>query len=116
MLVMILVGYLVKDRIKTSEDYLVAGRSFGLFFNSATLVACFIGGSMLIATPGRIYSVGIWDDLYLSGGALFIVGGGLLCLLLVGACYLGPVDTNCIIDRTSVWSFHETDRNTIYFG
>ena len=47
MLVMILVGYLVKDRIKTSEDYLVAGRSFGLFFNSATLVACFIGGSPL---------------------------------------------------------------------
>lgn len=29
--VMILVGYLVKDRNKTSEDYLVAGRSGGLF-------------------------------------------------------------------------------------
>lgn len=72
---MILVGYLVKNRIKTSEDYLVAGRSFGLFFNSATLMACFIGGALLIAVPGRIYSVGIWDDTYLSGGAFITVGG-----------------------------------------
>ncbi len=87
--VMILIGYLVKDRIKTSEDYLVAGRSFGLFFNSATLVACFIGGSMLIAAPGRVFSVGIWDDVYLSGGSLVVMGGGLLCLLLVGSFYLG---------------------------
>lgn len=89
--IMILIGYLVKDRIKTSEDYLVAGRSFGLFFNSATLVACFIGGSMLIATPGRIYSVGLWDDVYLSGGGLLVVGGGFLCLLLVGSFYLGKM-------------------------
>ena len=32
---MVLIGYLVKNRIKTSEDYLVGGRSFGLFYNSA---------------------------------------------------------------------------------
>ncbi|MBQ4133512.1 MAG: hypothetical protein IJD04_07265 [Desulfovibrionaceae bacterium] len=89
--VMILVGYLVKDRIKTSEDYLVGGRSFGLFFNSATLVACFIGGAVLIATPGRIYSVGLWDDVYLSGGALVTIGGGFLCLLIVGSFYLGKM-------------------------
>lgn len=89
--VMILVGYLVKNKIKTSEDYLVAGRSFGLFFNSATLVACFIGGSMLIATPGRIFSVGLWDDVYLSGGAMTVVGGGFLCLLIVGMFYLSKM-------------------------
>ena len=88
---MILVGYLVKDRIKTSEDYLVAGRSFGLFFNSATLLACFLGGTMLIAVPGRIYSVGLWDDVYLSGGALSIVGGSFLCLLIMGTFYLGKM-------------------------
>lgn len=91
MLVMVLVGYLVKDKIKTSEDYLVAGRSFGLFFNSATLVACFIGGSMLISVPGRIFSVGLWDDVYLSGGAMMFVGGGFLCLLIVGSFYLGKM-------------------------
>lgn len=85
---MILVGYLVKDKIKTSEDYLVAGRSFGVFFNSATLVACFIGGAVLIAAPGRIFSVGLWDDQWLSGGGLIILGGGLLCLVLTGTFYM----------------------------
>ena len=43
---MVLIGYLVKDRIKTSEDYLVGGRSFGLFYNSGTLAACFLGGGV----------------------------------------------------------------------
>ena len=89
--IMVLIGYLVKDKIKTSEDYLVAGRSFGVFFNSATLVACFIGGAMLIATPGRVYSLGLWDDTYLSGGGLIMIGGGILCLLIAGSTYLGKM-------------------------
>lgn len=85
---MILIGYLVKDRIKTSDDYLVAGRSFGLFFNSGTLAACFIGGGILIGASGQIYSVGIWDDAYLSGGAVILIGGFLLCLFLAGTFYM----------------------------
>ena len=58
---MVLIGYLVKNRIKTSEDYLVGGRSFGLFYNSGTLAACFLGGGILIGASGKIYSVGLWD-------------------------------------------------------
>ena len=85
---MIFVGYLVKDRIKTSDDYLVAGRSFGLFFNSGTLSACFIGGGILIGCSGQLFSVGIWDDAYLSGGAIILIGGFMLCLILAGTFYM----------------------------
>ena len=76
---MVIIGYMMKDRIKTSEDYLVGGRSFGLFYNSGTLAACFLGGGILIGASGKIFSVGIWDKA-LSGGGLMLIGGFLLCL------------------------------------
>ena len=85
---MVLIGYLVKNRIKTSEDYLVGGRSFGLFYNSGTLAACFLGGGILIGASGKIYSVGIWDDTYLSGGAIILIGGFLMCLFMAGTFYM----------------------------
>ena len=84
---MVLIGYLVKDRIKTSEDYLVGGRSFGLFYNSGTLAACFLGGGILIGASGKIFSVGIWDN-NLSGGALILIGGFLMCLFMAGTFYM----------------------------
>ena len=84
---MVLIGYLVKDRIKTSEDYLVGGRSFGLFYNSGTLAACFLGGGILIGASGKIFSVGIWDN-NLSGGALLLIGGFLMCLFMAGTFYM----------------------------
>ena len=84
---MVLIGYLVKDRIKTSEDYLVGGRSFGLFYNSGTLAACFLGGGILIGASGKIFSVGIWDSA-LSGGALILIGGFLMCLFVAGTFYM----------------------------
>lgn len=84
---MVLIGYLVKDRIKTSEDYLVGGRSFGLFYNSGTLAACFLGGGILIGASGKIFSVGIWDNA-LSGGALILIGGFLMCLFVAGTFYM----------------------------
>jgi SSS family solute:Na+ symporter len=84
---MVYIGYLVRNKIKTSEDYLVAGRSFGLFLNTATLVGCFLGGGIIIAVPGLIFSVGIWDP-DLSGGALILIGGFIMCLLMAGAFYL----------------------------
>lgn len=84
---MVLIGYLMKDRIKTSEDYLVGGRSFGLFYNSGTLAACFLGGGILIGASGKIFSVGIWDKA-LSGGGLMLIGGFLLCLFLAGNYYM----------------------------
>ncbi len=86
-LVMLLIGFWVKDRIATAEDYLVAGRSFNTFFNSATLTSCFIGGAVVIAIPGTTYSVGIWND-GAMWGSIVSAGGGTLCLILAGLFYM----------------------------
>lgn len=82
----ILVGYLMKNKNKGAEDFLVGGRSFGLFFNAGTLTACGLGGSLLIGVPGTIYSCGIWDSDARWGVLVTITGIG--CLVVLGAFYM----------------------------
>jgi len=83
---MLLVGYMVKNRVKTSEGYLVGGRKFGLLFNAPALAACFLGGSLILSLPGVTFGLGIWND-----GAMWGINsslGGILCLLIAGFFYM----------------------------
>ena len=85
-LIMILIGVIVSKRTKTAEDYLIASRSFGTIFNTSTLTACFIGGTLLLGYPGQLYIFGFWDDaVYFGAIAAF---GGSICLLVAGLFYL----------------------------
>lgn len=81
------IGFWVKNKISTAEDYLVAGRSFNMFFNTATLTSCFIGGAVVIAIPGTTYSTGIWNDEFLWG-SIISAGGGVACLVVAGLFYM----------------------------
>ncbi len=83
---MIMVGFLVRKKASTAEGYLVAGRSFGLLFNSAALTACFLGGSIILALPGLVYGMGIWNDGKMWGASSAL--GGIFCLLLAGLFYM----------------------------
>ena len=65
---MIFIGYIMKNKNKGAEDFLVGGRSFNMFFNTGTLVACLLGGTVVIALPGVLYSHGIWDGALYYGG------------------------------------------------
>lgn len=83
---MLTVGYLVRNKVKTSEGYLVAGRSFSLMMNAPALTACFLGGSLVLSLPGLVYGMGVWNDSTMWGGAISL--GGILCLLLAGFFYM----------------------------
>ncbi len=83
---MLTVGYIVKSKIKTSEAYLVAGRSFSLMMNAPALTACFLGGSLVLSLPGLAYGMGVWNDDTMWGGAVSL--GGVICLLLAGVFYM----------------------------
>ena len=85
-LAIIFVGYLMKNKNKGAEDFLVGGRSFGLFFNTGTLTSCWLGGALIIGVPGTLYSFGIWDDAAQWG--LLVSVGSALCLVLAGAFYM----------------------------
>lgn len=82
----IFVGYMMKNKNKGAEDFLVGGRSFGLFFNTGTLTACWVGGVMVIGMPGTIYGFGVWDSEARWG--LLVSYGGMCCLLIAGLFYM----------------------------
>lgn len=86
---MIFIGYIMKDKNKGAEDFLVGGRSFNMFFNTGTLVACLLGGTVVIALPGVLYSHGLWDSGMHYGGLISF--GGVLCLLLAGFFFMKPL-------------------------
>ena len=85
-LIMISIGYLLRNKNKSAEDFLVGGRSFGTFFNTGTLCACWIGGSIVIGIPGTVYNHGIWDT-SASWGILITIGST-LCLVVAGLFYM----------------------------
>ena len=83
---MLTVGYLVRNKVQTSECYLVAGRSFSLAMNAPALTACFLGGSLVLSLPGLTYGMGVWNDETMWGGAVSL--GGVFCLLIAGFFYM----------------------------
>lgn len=85
-MIMILIGYLLRNKNKDAEDFLVGGRSFGMFFNTGTLCACWIGGSIVIGIPGTVYNHGIWDTQ--AGWGILITIGSTLCLVVAGLFYM----------------------------
>lgn len=83
---MLAVGYIVKSKIKVTEDYLVGGRKFTLLFNAPALTACFLGGSLILSLPGATYGMGVWNDSVMFGSAISL--GGIICLLIAGFFYM----------------------------
>ena len=45
---MFFIGYWVKNKISTAEDYLVGGRSFNTLYNTATVTSIALGGSVMV--------------------------------------------------------------------
>ncbi|WP_187170454.1 sodium:solute symporter family transporter [Salidesulfovibrio onnuriiensis] len=73
----IAVGKLASRRIKTSEDYMVAGRGAGLPLIVGTLFATFWGGGVIIGATGASYDEGIFgvvEDPFAAGLSLILVG------------------------------------------
>lgn len=84
--VMIFIGYLMKDKNKGADDFLVGGRSFGVPLNSAALTAAWVGGVLIIGVPGVVYTDGIWNSETMWGNIVTI--GGNFCLLFAALFYM----------------------------
>lgn len=78
------IGWYVSRRIRTEEDYLVAGRSLGYGLATFTIFATWFGAETCIGAAGAIYESG------LSGGSADPFGYG-LCLLLMGLFFAVPL-------------------------
>lgn len=78
------IGAWVSRRIRTEDDYLLAGRSLGPLLGTFSIFATWFGAETVVGSSGAIYSEG------LSGGHADPFGYG-LCLVLMGAFLARPL-------------------------
>lgn len=77
MLVMLAFGWWSSRQVKTSEDFIVAGRRLPLFFTTATLFATWFCAGSLMGATAQAYLFG-------NQGVIFDPWGAALCLILAG--------------------------------
>lgn len=82
-LLMVLVGWFANKRVKTMEDYLVAGRNLPFFLAMPTLVATWFGAGSCMGTSGTVYSQGFF-------GVIADPFGCSLALLIGGLIFAAP--------------------------
>jgi len=74
------IGFWASRKIKTSSDFILAGKSLSTSFVGVTLFATWFGSSQIMGNPGLFVEQGLSS--YLS----LILSGG-ICLLIVGQFY-----------------------------
>lgn len=78
------IGVVVSRRIRTEDDYLVAGRSLGPVLATFTVFATWFGAEACIGAAGAIYEGG------LAGGSSDPFGYG-VCIILTGLVFAVPL-------------------------
>ena len=84
LLVTILIGYLASRRVKTSGDFMLAGRSLPIMLSTAALFATWFGSETVFGASSQ----------FLEGGLYAVIEdpfGAALCLLLFGLVYARPL-------------------------
>jgi Na+/proline symporter len=82
-LAQLLVGAWVSRRIRTEEDYIIAGRKLGYGLGIFTIFATWFGAETCIGAAGRVYENG------LSGGSADPFGYA-LCIFIMGLVFAVP--------------------------
>lgn len=59
LVVVVAMAFLFKSRIQSEEDFLIGGRSFGLWLTTFSLFATWFGAGTLIAATDEVYSEGL---------------------------------------------------------
>ena len=78
------IGVIVSRRVKTEDDYLVAGRSLGPLLVGFTVFATWFGAESLVGAAGAVYTRGV------AGGSADPFGYG-ICILLTGLVFAVPL-------------------------
>ncbi len=78
------IGFAVSRRVKTEDDYLVAGRSLGPVLLTFTVFATWFGAESMVGAAGAVHARG------LSGGSADPFGYG-ICILIMGFAFAIPM-------------------------
>jgi len=86
-IIMLIIGYYAARKIKSAEDFIVAGRRMPLWLVTATLFATWFGGGTVLGGAGTAYVEGIWNTEDAWGVIPDPFGAG-LCLILAGLFFM----------------------------
>jgi solute:Na+ symporter, SSS family len=78
------IGVWISRRIKTENDYLLAGRSLGYTLATFSIFATWFGAETMVGSAGNAYR----DGVSLGNAEPFGYG---LCLILAGIVFAGPL-------------------------
>ena len=82
-LLMAMIGYFASRKVKTMEDYLIAGRSLPFYLALPTVVATWFGAGSSMGVSGTVYSQGFY-------GVIADPFGCSLALLIAGLFFAAP--------------------------
>jgi len=74
------VGAWASRKVKTSEDYILAGRNLGFWAFTILIIACICSGMTILGTSGLGY-VTVWPTIWEQ---VFVPLGAAVCILLFG--------------------------------
>lgn len=80
---MLFIGYWASRRIKTMEEYLIAGRRMPFYLVMPTIVATWFGAGSCMGVSGTVYSKGFY-------GVIADPFGCALALIIAGLFFAGP--------------------------
>lgn len=83
-LVQLVIGFIVSRRVKSSADYIVAGRRVGPLLGTFSMFATWFGAETCVGSAGRFYSEGM------AGGATDPFGYS-IALFLMGLVFAAPL-------------------------
>src|SRR5688500_15144610 len=82
--VQLLIGWWVSRRIRTEDDYLLAGRRMGWMLATGTVFATWFGAETCVGAAGEVFDGGV----SLTSAEPFAYG---LCLMLMGLVFARPL-------------------------
>lgn len=86
-IVMLAIGVYASKKVKSSEDFMVAGRGLPFWLATPVLFATWLGGGLVLGASGAAFENGIWNDSTGWGVIPDPLGAG-LCLVLAGLFYM----------------------------
>lgn len=84
LLVTILIGFWAARRVKTSNDYILAGQNLPAVVVGVTIFSTWFGSEMIMGVPGYFIKEG-WKGLIIDAG------GSLLCLSIISLFFVKPI-------------------------
>src|SRR6056297_329832 len=75
-LLWLVLGWLFGKKVKTSEDFMVAGRKVGLAVGSATVMATWCTANTVLAAPELGYKAGLWGMIGYGLGGVGVIWFG----------------------------------------